>query len=67
MCYCTLVRQRLRTFDGREKRIPLEALNIRVTWTSNESLAVQSSIPLRDIVPVPSGSERRNFTFHLVA
>jgi hypothetical protein len=59
MSYCTLVRQRLQTFDGREKHLALEALNIRVTWRSNESLAVQSSIPLRDIVLVPSGSAAR--------
>jgi hypothetical protein len=55
MSYCTLVRQRLQTFDGREKRLTLEALDIRVTWTPNEPLAIQGSSPLRDIVPVPSG------------
>jgi hypothetical protein len=55
MNYCTLVRQCLQTFDGREKRLTLEALDIRVTWTPNELLAIQGSIPLSDIVPVPSG------------
>jgi hypothetical protein len=55
MSYCTLVRQRLQTFDGREKCLPLEALDIRVTWTPNEPLVIQGSIPLRHIVSVPSG------------
>jgi hypothetical protein len=55
MSYCTLVRQRLQTFDEREKRLTLEALDIRVTWTPSEVLAVQGSIPLSNIVPVPSG------------
>jgi hypothetical protein len=54
MNYCTLVRQRLQTFDEREKQLTLEALDIRVTWTPNEPLAIQGSIPLSDIVPVPS-------------
>jgi DAHL domain len=52
--YCTQVRQRLQTFDAREKRLALEALDIRVTWTPNEPIAIQGSIPLIDIVPVPS-------------
>jgi site-specific DNA recombinase len=52
--YCTQVRQRLQTFDEREKRLTLEALDIRVTWTPNEPLAIQGSIPFSDIVPVPS-------------
>jgi site-specific DNA recombinase len=54
MNYCTLVRQRLQTFDEREKQLILEALDIRVTWTPNQPLAIQGSIPLSDIVPVPS-------------
>jgi hypothetical protein len=55
MNYCTLVRQRLQTFDEREKQLTLEALDIRVTWTPNQPLAIEGSIPLSDIVPVPSG------------
>jgi hypothetical protein len=55
MRYCTLVRQRLQTFDAREKQLTLETLDIRVTWTPNEPLAIQGRIPLSDIVPVPSG------------
>jgi hypothetical protein len=65
--YCILVRQRLQTFDEREKRLTLAALDIRVTWTPNQPLAIQGSIPLSDMVPVPSGSDGHNFTFHLVA
>jgi len=40
-------------FDKREKRLTLEALDIRVTWTPNEPLTIQGNIPLSDIVPVP--------------
>jgi type I site-specific restriction endonuclease len=53
--YCIYVRQCLQTFDEREKRLALEALDIRVTWTPNDPLTIQGSIPLSDIVPVPSG------------
>jgi hypothetical protein len=53
--YCIHVRQCLQTFDEREKRLALEALDIRVTWTPHEPLTIQGSIPLSDIVPVPSG------------
>jgi DNA invertase Pin-like site-specific DNA recombinase len=54
MNYCSMVRQRLQTFNEHEKRLALEALDIHVTWTPNEPLAIQGSIPLSDIVPVPS-------------
>jgi len=54
--YCTQVRQCLQAFDEQEMRLALEALDIRVTWTPNQPLAIQGSIPLSDIVPVPSGS-----------
>jgi chromosome segregation ATPase len=53
--YWIQVRQRLQTFDEREKRLALEALDIRATWTPNQPVAIQGSIPLSDIVPVPSG------------
>jgi site-specific DNA recombinase len=55
--YCTQVRQRLQTFDESEKRLALEALDIRISWTPNEPLTIQGSIPLSNIVPVPSGGD----------
>jgi len=54
---CAHVRERLQTFDEREKRLALEALDIRATWAPNQPLAIQCSIPLSDIVPVPSGGD----------
>jgi hypothetical protein len=44
--YCAHVRQRLQTSDEREKRIVLEAPDIRATWAPNQPLAIQGSIPL---------------------
>jgi hypothetical protein len=67
MRYCDQVRQRLQTFDEGEKRLALEALDIRVTWTPNQPLAIQGSIPIDDIVPVPSGCEQCRFLVCLCA
>jgi hypothetical protein len=55
--YCAHVRERLQTFDECEKRLVLEALDIRATWTPNLPVAIQGSIPLSKIVPVPSGGD----------
>jgi chromosome segregation ATPase len=52
--YCERVRQRLHTFDTLEKRLALDALNIQVTWTPGQPLAIQCTIPLGEIVPTPS-------------
>ena len=51
------VRERLQTFDEREKRVALEALDIRATWGPHQPLAIQGSIPLSDMVPGPSECE----------
>jgi hypothetical protein len=53
--YCTQVRQRLHAFDRTEKRIALEALDIRVAWIPEQPLQMQGSIPLGKITPVQSG------------
>jgi site-specific DNA recombinase len=47
--YCVRVRQQLQTFNYTEKRLALEALTIRVTWTPGRPLSIQGSIPLGDI------------------
>jgi site-specific DNA recombinase len=52
--YCARVRQRLQTFDQTEKRIAIEALDIRVSWIPGEPLAIQGSIPLGQIAAIPS-------------
>jgi site-specific DNA recombinase len=52
--YCERVRQRLHTFDILEKRLALDALDIQVTWTPGQPLAIQGTIPLGEIVPTPS-------------
>jgi site-specific DNA recombinase len=44
--YCARVRQRLQTFDRAEKRLALEALDIRVTWIPGQPLTIEGSIPL---------------------
>jgi hypothetical protein len=44
--YCTKVHQCLQTFDHTEKRMALQALNIRVSWTPGQPLAIQGSIPI---------------------
>ena len=56
--YCAHVRERLQTFDEREKRLALEALDIRATWAPHQPLTIPCSIPLREMVPVPSGGGR---------
>jgi hypothetical protein len=53
--YCTRVCQRLQTFDGTEKRLALEALDIRVTWLPGQPFTIQGSIPLGDLVSIPLG------------
>jgi chromosome segregation ATPase len=53
MGYCERVHQRLQTFDPTEKRQAFEALNVRITWTPGQSLAIEGTIPLSEIVPVP--------------
>jgi site-specific DNA recombinase len=51
--YCERVRQRLQTFDAAEKRLAFESLNVRITWTPGQPLAIEGTIPLGEIVPVP--------------
>jgi hypothetical protein len=51
MGYYERVRQRLQTFNMPEKHLALEALDIHVTWTPGQPLAIQSTILLGDIVP----------------
>ncbi|MDQ3831693.1 MAG: recombinase family protein [Candidatus Tectomicrobia bacterium] len=48
--YCERVRQRLQTFDHQEKRVALEALDIRASWTPGQSLTIQGTIPIDAIV-----------------
>jgi hypothetical protein len=55
MGYCARVRQRLERFDSAEKRLAFEALNVRVTWTLGQPLAIEGTIPLSQIAPVPIG------------
>jgi hypothetical protein len=50
--YCERVRQKLQTFDAAEKRLAFEALNVRVTWTPGQPLAIEGTIPLGEIVPL---------------
>jgi hypothetical protein len=52
--YCARVRQGLQTFDHEQKRIALDALDIRATWTPGQPLAIQGSIPLETIALMPS-------------
>jgi site-specific DNA recombinase len=52
--YCARVRQRLQTFDQAEKRLAIEALDIRVSWIPGQPLAIQGSIPLGQIAAIPS-------------
>jgi site-specific DNA recombinase len=51
--YCRRVRQRLQTFDHAEKRVALEALDIRVTWVPGQPLRIDGSIPMGTIAPMP--------------
>jgi site-specific DNA recombinase len=53
--YCERVHRRLQTCDDAEKRLAFEALDIRITWTPNQPLEIQGSIPIDEIVPIPSG------------
>jgi hypothetical protein len=50
--YCERVRQEMQVFDAAEKRLAFEALNVRVTWTPGQPLAIEGSIPLGEIVPL---------------
>jgi hypothetical protein len=52
--YCIRVRQQLQTFKHTEKRLALEALGIRMTWTPGRPLSIQGSISLGDIANNPS-------------
>jgi site-specific DNA recombinase len=52
--YCARVRQRLQTFDSAEKRLAFRALDIRVTWTPEQPLRIDGSIPLGDTAPIAS-------------
>jgi site-specific DNA recombinase len=52
--YCARVRQRLRAFDQAEKRLAIEALDIRVSWIPGQPLAIQGNIPLGQIAAIPS-------------
>jgi uncharacterized protein YPO0396 len=52
--YCVRVRQQLQTFDQAEKRIAIEALDIRVSWIPGQPLVIQGSIPLGQIAAIPS-------------
>jgi site-specific DNA recombinase len=56
--YCARVRESLHTFDMGEKRLALEALDIRVTWTAAKELDIEGRIPLEPIV----GSVSRSCT-----
>jgi site-specific DNA recombinase len=57
--YCQRVRQRLQRFDAAEKRLALDALDIRVTWLPGQPLDIQGSIPMNAIAPIPPGWHRR--------
>jgi hypothetical protein len=52
--YCQRVRQRLQIFNHAEKRVALEALDIRVSWTPGHPVAIQGSIPIEAIVDSPA-------------
>jgi chromosome segregation ATPase len=64
--YCERVRQQLQTFDPAEKRRAFEALNVRIKWTPGQQLAIEATVPLGEIVPVPLERDRHNFTFRLI-
>jgi hypothetical protein len=50
--YCERVRQNLQTFDAAEKRLAFDALNVRITWTPGQPLAIEGTIPIGEIVPL---------------
>jgi hypothetical protein len=52
--YCARVHQRRKAFDRAEKLVASQALDIRVSWTPGQPLAIQGSIPLGAIVDSPS-------------
>jgi site-specific DNA recombinase len=54
--YCERVRQRLQIFDHTEKRVALEALDIRVRWIPGQPLVIQGTIPFGTIADIPSKS-----------
>jgi hypothetical protein len=54
--YCARVHQGLTTFDHTQKRLALEALEIRVSWIPGRPLVIHGSIPLEAIVDSPSNS-----------
>jgi hypothetical protein len=51
--YCGRVRERLQTFDHAERRVALEALDIRVSWIPGQPFAIQGSIPIESIMAIP--------------
>jgi Recombinase zinc beta ribbon domain len=55
--HCARVRQRLQTFDQAEKRIAIEALDIRVSWIPGQPLVIHGSIPLGQIAAIPSSGQ----------
>lgn len=57
--YCARIRQRLERFDSAEKRLAYEALNVRVTWMPGQPLALEGTIPLGQIGPVPIDQDYR--------
>jgi site-specific DNA recombinase len=57
--YCARVRQRLQTFDEGEKRLAMEALNIRVTWLPGQPPRIQGAIPMDTITPIPLAWHQR--------
>jgi hypothetical protein len=57
--YCERVRQKLQTFDAAEKRLAFEALDVRITGAPGQPLAIEGTIPLGEIVPIPMGRDRR--------
>jgi hypothetical protein len=52
--YCERVRQQLQTFDQAEKRLAIEALDIRVSWIPGQPLAIQGTILLEEIAAIPT-------------
>jgi len=51
---CARVRQQLQTFDQAEKRLAIEALDIRVSWIPEQPLTIQGNIPFGQIATIPS-------------
>lgn len=47
VAYCERVRENLKSFSFEEKRIALEALDIRVTWTPGQPLEIRGNISTR--------------------